>query len=116
MYLKASTPKCIVYGETGRYPIDEHVKTRMVNVWTKIFNGYSNIISTVLYKILHHFNENGMFFSQWLNDVRKILQNCGLDQYWDNKFDIPHLNSMNVRVKTTLQNRYVLIGRLKWIY
>ena len=40
--------------------------------------------------------------------MRMTLQNCGLDQYWDNQFDIPHLNSMKVRVKTALQNRYVL--------
>ena len=107
LHLKASTPKCMVYGETGRYPIDVLVKTRMVNFWTKILNGNSNRISTVLYKILHHLNENGMYFSQWLNDIRMTLQNCGLDQYWDNQFDIPHLNSMKVRVKTALQNRYV---------
>ena len=108
LHLKASTPKCLVYGETGRYPIDVLVKTRMVNFWTKILNGNSNRISTVLYKILHHLNENGMYFFQWLNDIRMKLQNCGLDQYWGNQFEILHFNSMEVRVKTALQNRYVL--------
>ena len=74
LHLKASTPKCMVYGETGRYPIDVLVKTRMVNFWTKILNGNSNRISTVLYKILHHLNENGIGSSR-LFYISKHIQN-----------------------------------------
>ena len=49
-----------------------------------------------------------MYFLQWLNDIRTTLQNCRPGQYWENQFDIPHHNSMKIRVKTALRIRYVL--------
>ena len=51
--LKASTPSCMVYGETGRYPIDVFVNARMVNFWSKVISGKSDRISTTLYNIIY---------------------------------------------------------------
>ena len=37
--LKSSTPNCMVYGLTGRYPLLITVKTRMIMYWAKILTG-----------------------------------------------------------------------------
>ena len=34
--LKVSTPKCMVYGELGRYPLEIDMKVRMISYWYKL--------------------------------------------------------------------------------
>ena len=36
---RKSTPRYILYAETGRYPIEITVKQRMINFWTRLITG-----------------------------------------------------------------------------
>ena len=37
LHLTARTPKAMVYGELGRYPMQIIIKSRMVSFWAKIY-------------------------------------------------------------------------------
>ena len=39
LYLKTSTPDCMVYGELRRYPISIDIKVRMIKFWCKLIVG-----------------------------------------------------------------------------
>ena len=43
--LKQSTPSCMVYGETGHFPLSVYIKTRMISFWCKL-------VSSRLYNLL----------------------------------------------------------------
>ena len=34
--LKQSTPSCMVYGETGRFPLSVYIKTQIISFWCKL--------------------------------------------------------------------------------
>lgn len=79
--VKTSTPNCMIYGETGCYPIDLHIKTRIVNFWLNIVNGDSSKLCYKLYSALYsHYNIG--FKSKWLNYVKSILDNSGMSFVW----------------------------------
>ena len=49
-YLKPSTPKVMVYGELGRFPMTVFIQTRMINFWSKIVCGKEDKLSYRLTK------------------------------------------------------------------
>ena len=81
LHLKPSTPKVMVYGELGRFPMTVFIKTRMINFLSKIVCCKEDKLAYRLYKILHYLSDHGNFHSQWLSSVRNILQKCDLD-FW----------------------------------
>ena len=39
LHLKASTPRVMVYGELGRFPMQIYIKSRMIGFWVKYYVG-----------------------------------------------------------------------------
>ena len=39
LHLKTTTPNCIVYGELGRYPVENDIKLRMISYWGRLMSG-----------------------------------------------------------------------------
>ena len=81
LHLKASTPKAMVYGELGRYPMQIFIKSRMISFWAKILCGKKDKLAVTLYRIIHQLDFNGEYHSQWLNSIRTTLQNLSLDDF-----------------------------------
>ena len=77
--LKSSTPRVMVYGELGRFPIQMFIQKRMIAFWAKVVCGKQDKLSYRRYKILYDISEQGIFQSQWLSSIRAILQKCNLD-------------------------------------
>ncbi|MCG8429684.1 MAG: hypothetical protein MJA29_00695, partial [Candidatus Omnitrophica bacterium] len=80
--LKKTTPSCMVYGETGRYPMELFVKCRMVNFWCRLILDNTNKISSVLYKIMLDLHCKNMLHSAWIVHIEKILNDCGMSNLW----------------------------------
>ena len=59
--LKSSTPNCMVYGETGRYPLSITVKTRMIMYLAKILMGIDNKLTSVTYRYFYKCYTEGSF-------------------------------------------------------
>jgi hypothetical protein len=39
LHLKTTTRNCIVYGERGRYPVENDIKLRMISYWGRLMSG-----------------------------------------------------------------------------
>ena len=107
LHLKPSTPKVMVYGELGRFPMQIFIQSRMINFWSKVVCGKEDKLSYRLYKILYYMSEQGIFQSQWLHTIRTILQKCELDYFWYNQFQLPKMDFLRLKVKQKLKELYI---------
>ena len=84
LYVNKCTPDCMVYGETGRGLILNHVKCRVISFWARILNGkeikYSNILLKFISKL--HKDELLEFNSSWLKFIENIFNHSGLSNVW----------------------------------
>ena len=79
LHVNKCTPDCMVYGETGRGLILNHVKCRMVGYWLRIVKGKQHKYSNIFYNLLGHMhNDNeSPFTSLWLKCIKDIFSKCG---------------------------------------
>ena len=76
LHLKRSTPSMIVYGETGRYPLEISIKCRMITYWCRLLID-ENKLSSILYKFVYsryHTNNDDIL---WIKNIKNILDNAG---------------------------------------
>jgi len=65
--LKSSTPKYMIYGELGRFPIEIDIKIRMMSFWARLYWGKKQNSCT------YHIN----FYTRFL--LKKMFTSTGLD-------------------------------------
>ena len=80
--LKSTTPNCMVYGETGCYPVSLTIQIRITSYWLKLTSSKENKICRKLYELLFNMHLEGRFQSEWLNCVRTILERNGFGYIW----------------------------------
>jgi hypothetical protein len=83
LHLNNSTTTCMVYGETGCFPLEVYVKARMVNFWGRLLTGPQNKISVVMYKLMRRSGDDLTQTFSWLSHVKMILNNCGMSNIWE---------------------------------
>lgn len=83
MKVRKSTPKYMLYAETGRYPLRIIIKQRMLNFWTRIVTGKTSKLSYRIY--LFMINSNYTNF-KWLNFIQTILNESGRYDLWVQQF------------------------------
>ena len=76
------TANCMVYGETGRTPLELTIKTRLVCFWHKVSTGLNTKLSYRLLYLLNKLNEKNLYQSPWLKKVEEILNSCNLRSIW----------------------------------
>ena len=45
-------------------------------------------LAFILYKVLFQLDSCGEYHSQWLDTIRTTLRNVGIDEFWDNQFNM----------------------------
>ena len=60
-----STPKCMILGELGRYPLQLLVDLRISNNWSTTLSHKDSRLNKILYQILIELSENGFFEFPW---------------------------------------------------
>ena len=85
LHVKKSTPHIMLYGELGRFPLDITIKKRIISYWYKLINNQTLLSSTMYHVIQNDFSVNNTFY-QWLRNVKRILDECGLSYIWRNQF------------------------------
>ena len=83
--LNNRTPTCMIYGELGITSVSEVIDNRMVNFWSKLVHGKNTQISHVVFKLLFNMYEKVFFQSPWLIKVKKLLDNTGMSNIWNNE-------------------------------
>ena len=51
MNVRKTTCNVMVYGELDKYPVSIHIKTRMLNYWSKLLNGKQDKMSSMMYYV-----------------------------------------------------------------
>ena len=77
------TPNAMVYGESGRTPIMNHVTSRMTSYFMRLVNGSKSKLSHIMYKVMRKkYDNEQIFHSKWLNAVESSFNNMGLGEIW----------------------------------
>ena len=72
----------VIYAELGRYPIYLEVNRRMLNFWSRTLLGSDKKFSSVMYKILLNLNDKERHNSPWINHIKSLLQDTGVNFIW----------------------------------
>ena len=102
--VKMSTPTCMVLGETGRFPVNITIKTRMISFWSKLILCEKNKLSVAMYRMLYSKHVNNITMSKWLTSIKQTLDNCGYSYMWLQQ-DV-NINKFPLIVQRSLQDQY----------
>ena len=78
------TPKCMVYGESGRKALHTTVKLRIINFWIRIVTGDENKWVFNIHKLLRQLHVNDNYTSPGIGKVEDIFNNCSMRNIWLN--------------------------------
>ena len=74
----------------GRLPNEINIKNRMFGFWLSIVNGKETKLSNILYKILLHDCNSGIYEHKWIRYIRDILISVGrIDLFHKSYIDNP---------------------------
>ena len=90
--LKATsqTTNCMVYGETGKLPLNIIINTRMISFWHKTATGLNTKLSYRVLYLLNNLLEQNQFKSPWLKHIEHTLNTCGMRNVWLNPKAVKH--------------------------
>ena len=80
--VRTSTPNFMVYGELGQYPIELHIKIKMLCFWNKIL-GNPDKLSGKIYRLLFKLFKSGNRDISWMNYIKSIFDETGFSNIWD---------------------------------
>lgn len=67
----------MVYGETGRYPLDISVKVRMVSYWCKLTTGRCSKLACRMYKVVENCHRNNTLSVRWIGCIERLFNDMG---------------------------------------
>ena len=107
LHVNNSTPRCMINGDLGRYPLQVYIDQRMMNYWARIIQCDDHKLNRQLYQITYTLCKLKSLDSEWMLHVKKILNNCNMYQYWlTQNIQVPSINIFRQLVKTTLCSNY----------
>lgn len=101
LHARKSTPLYMIYAELGRYPIELHVKGRMVNFWKRLISGKQTKIAFMLYQKLRNTPDIN---SKWIRKMQQIFQECGRPDIWQNQTLHPNISPI---IKQNLKDQFL---------
>lgn len=69
LHIKSSTPNCIVYGETGRYPLIIFIKVRIITYWAKLLLAHDCKLTHIMCRYFYKCFSEGSFMHPWLLEI-----------------------------------------------
>ena len=88
--LNNQTTNCMVYGETGKMPLTETIKSRMICFWHRISIGNNNKVAFKLLHLIRKLYDQNIYSSPWLKRIESILNLCGMRNVWLNPESFNH--------------------------
>ena len=108
-------PKCIVYGEVGKYPVVHRVHLRMISFWINLSEGKQTKLSSIMYKLIYKLHLDGSYDSPWLMSIKSILCNSGNRRYWlDQEILSPKYSRFRPRSEKTIHSSWQFWIHCRW--
>ena len=111
--VQTTTPSCMVFGETGCFPVDIEIKCRLLSFWYKLKFDASDVatqkISGLMLTLCTRQFENTQFKLPWLQNVMTLLNNLGLSFLWDSP--LYSLSQFKSVVRQRLKDQYLQTWR-----
>ena len=105
--LKKSTPNVMIYGETGRTPVEVTIKVRSLMFWFRLVNGRDSKLSVKMYNCLYQLYTTAEYRSPWLEFIEGLLNEVGLTFVWLLQGDGINGIWLKQIVKTRLTDQYI---------
>ena len=71
--VRSTTPNYMVYGETGRFPLQIIIKTKLLCYWSRILQSGTEKLSGLLFQFILRLQESRSYTFKWLDFLKKIL-------------------------------------------
>jgi hypothetical protein len=81
--VSAKTPRALVYGDTGRYPLHISTNTRCIKYWLKLFDMENDRLPLKSYKMLYRLHCNNK--NNWASCICYTLYRYGFGHVWENQ-------------------------------
>ena len=101
--VRRQTPNCLVYGETGRFPLCIESKIRSVKYWHKIINMEPDRLPRIAYE--REFQENKKE-NNWVRNIKNLLEQTGFGYIWE-LGHATQINSFSKQLKQRLRDMYI---------
>ena len=96
----------MLYAELGRKPITISIKNRMTEYWLNINNSKDSKLSKLLYNVLLHEYNAGIFQHKWIHCTREILISVGrIDLF--NKVNVENTKSLKAQISRALVDLHI---------
>lgn len=102
--IKRSTSNAMVYNELGRMPLFYTRCNRIIKYWTKLISTQNCILKSI-YKNMLHTCETNPQSKNWLCNVKDILNNLGMNDYWT-KQDPGDIKIFLINIRQRLQDQF----------
>ena len=75
----------MIYGDLGITPIAIDIKSRVVSYWSKLISMHDQPTRTsyLMYKILYNMHKNKICKSNYIENIKDILNTCGFSGIWE---------------------------------
>ena len=82
--MKKSTLSFMIYGELGIMPIIVDIKARIASFCSKLIVpiGGTKMLASGIYDIIFHMHKNSICRSSFIDNVKFIVESCGLAGIW----------------------------------
>ena len=108
--INASTPNVMVYGESGHFPVLNHVICRMIAFYMRLENGNHFKISYIMFQLMRIKVYHDNFEAPWIDMVRNNLCRIGMRDIWEYQ----GLNFSTEYVKLAVKRRIMDIFLQDW--
>ncbi len=86
LHVKPSTNTCMVYAETGRYPVSLDINISMVKQWVKIVSSDKHKLIWIAYESMLSSPVHLKKKNSWSRHIQELLNKTGFGYIWDQQF------------------------------
>ena len=106
---RQSTPNIMVFGETGKFPIEIEIKSRLLCYWFRLIDNKNlDKFSNLIYKLLLYRHRTGTHINSYLQFVKTTLDNLGLSNLWLAQENLTcNLTWFKEKIKRSLKDQYI---------
>ena len=102
--VRISTPNFLVYGETGRYPLDINIKCRALCFWSRLMS--TEKLSSKIYRLLYNLYIRGQSQIMFVKNIESIFDNAGLSFIFGYQMQV-EVKMIKFHIKQILIDQFV---------